>query len=248
MFRIATSYFALLTLVIGLVGCARPFPTVVKPTPELVAKQFEEIVFGPAEANRKLVVMRWTWSVRYHFQTESWGKTGAFPIEVGRVGFNIQGATGITVSVVRHIEDANVSMVIYPQRLFPQVEKKLRGGLGTAKEMPGDKGCFGLLNVDEFDQTIVGAAVAIAVDMPESKRRKCIPLKLFQIMGFPGDGCHYRPSLACKRDLVFRLQPADRLMLAVLYSDELKSGMGRNEAMPLVRSLIEERWEDFIAE
>jgi hypothetical protein len=54
----------------------------------------------------------------------------------------------------------------------------------------------------------------------------------------------YRPSLFCEQDIVDRMTPADRILLATLYDERIAVGMTRVDAMPVVRQVISELYAD----
>jgi hypothetical protein len=69
----------------------------------------------------------------------------------------------------------------------------------------------------------------------------CLPHELMHTIGFRGHGCVVRPSALCNRDLIAQFSAADRILIRTLYDPRLVNGMTRREAIPLVRSAIEEQ-------
>ncbi|MBT3532916.1 MAG: DUF2927 domain-containing protein [Rhodospirillaceae bacterium] len=217
-----------------------------KLTPEIVARQFEAAAFDDGLGLADPVLMRWTEPVKFFFLSESWGHALPYSIDINRINKRIAEAAGTAVDVVLDFDQANLTVTLLPRRLFYQAIKRLRKKLPNAHQIAATNACFAALSQKQKDGTITAAAIVIATDISEDDRRHCIPEKFYQIMGLPGDSCVYRPSLVCSQDTVLELQPADELLLAVLYDNELKPGMTKDEALPLVLELIKKRWPEFI--
>jgi hypothetical protein len=230
----------LILIALLLVGC------VTKPTPELVARQFEASAYGNDHGQGSPVLVRWQEPIRLTPTSDD--KKIYLPHKDQMISTlsGIQRIAGITIEGSETTEGANVLMMAMPRGQFAQAIDNLPKKPSYSDQMAYHSLCFGIVYSDDAG-VVAGAVIGIATDIPEADRRDCIPEELFQTMGLVGDACHYRPSLICESDRrVFEMQPADRLMLAVLYDPALQTGMTREQAMPIVRRLIRERWAEYM--
>ncbi len=82
--------------------------------------------------------------------------------------------------------------------------------------------------------------VALAQENPRELNENCLPHEFMHAIGFPGHACRYRPSALCNLDLIDGFSAGDRVLIRILYDPRLINGMTRDEAMPLVRTILQE--------
>lgn len=229
-----------------LAGCVTGPAETIKPTPELVARQFEASAYGNDFGAGSPILLRWNAPLLFHFLNNSGYDIDQHKTELERIGRAIVLATKASGDMEPDITQANIKIAFIRRDQFAELIDYFPEKPASANEIAQTSACFGLIFNDKTSGVIKYAIVAIGTDIGDERQRDCIPEELVQIMGLPGDACFYRPSLICEGDRVSRMQPADTLMLAVLYDPALQSGMTKEQAMPIVRRLIRERWAEYM--
>ena len=99
--------------------------------------------------------------------------------------------------------------------------------------------CFGAA------QSAAGVVVAgayIRNDLPGENTRGCIAQEISQVLGLPGDLDNRTDTNFTSQNGTPYLTAADRALLMILYDDRLEVGMTWDEARPIVRQIIQERY------
>ncbi|MDA1100421.1 MAG: DUF2927 domain-containing protein [Proteobacteria bacterium] len=235
-------------LILALTVYATGSAEAVEPTPELVARQFEAAVYGDDFGTGRSGLLRWKNPVVMHFGTTDKATIVRHANDITNTIDVMAKETGLTITADINPIKANVRVAFLPRSSFGDAADNVPGRPISTKEAARTSICFGVIYGNSAEGIITAAAVLIATDISDSDRRDCIPEELVQMMGLMGDACHYRPSLICEDDeAVYEMQPADRLMLAVLYDPALRPGMTKDVAMPIARRLIRERWAEYMA-
>ncbi len=237
----------LILIAVLLTGCAMTPPTLIKPTPELVARQFESAAYGNDFGDGSRVLMRWARPLIIDIHGGDPSTLRQHEGDLKNALGAIESLTGISHAAATYGAPSSVELNFVRRRHFKEIVKKLPNRPGTTARMASTSACFAMIFGDPAKGIISKAVIGVATDISRTHRRHCIPEELMQIMGLPGDACHYRPSLICEgRRGVFEMQPADRLMLAVLYDPALRPGMSKDVAMPIARRLIRQRWHEYM--
>ena len=229
-----------------LAGCASGGPKVIEPTPENVASQFDAVAFNTDFRRSHGIVTKWTedpvvaWlSSPQNAELVRWHRA-----DLEATLRDIQAITGHlwreAAPEGSHSGSATLRIGFVPRRRFAEVS-----GSRVARDTRRIA-CMATYRMSYRSGEIRSAIALFGTDIPDRIRRDCILEELVQVMGLPADACHYRPSLFCEDDRVFEMTAADKLMLGILYDARLRPGMPRDEAMPIVRVLIGERWSSFI--
>lgn len=87
---------------------------------------------------------------------------------------------------------------------------------------------------------IVSAAIVIPVDLARSRGKllACVVEEITQALGLPNDSEHAYPSIFNDHTPEELLAPLDVVLLKLLYEPELKSGMTKAQANPVVRRIL----------
>lgn len=94
--------------------------------------------------------------------------------------------------------------------------------------------------------TITSASVIIPVDQAREhgKLLACIVEEITQVMGLPNDTESAYPSIFNDQTPEDLLSPLDVILLKLLYSPQLKPGLSRAQAQPIVRQLLNQYKKD----
>jgi hypothetical protein len=151
--------------------------------------------------------------------------------------------TGHPISV----DDRNPNFIIHVvsederEALGPAVRATLPG-LGAAEvagitAMPRTTYCLVYALADSTTGAYTRAFAVIRSEHPDLLRLSCLHEELTQGLGLPNDSPRARPSIFNDDEEFALLTDQDELLLRILYSRELRSGMSAAEARPIVFSL-----------
>ncbi len=237
----------LILVALLLSGCVTNQPATIKPTPELVARQFEAAAFGNDFGPGSLILLRWEVPIRFHLVAFEKVIDSMFYSDVlMQFRSDLRDVFYWPFSHMHEREDANVIIALLKRERFSELIDTLPTKPPYSNKLANTTACFGVLYRDPESGRIDRALVGVATNISDKLKRECIPEEIFQSLGLPGDACHYRPSLICEFDRYSGIQAADKLMLDVLYDSSLTTGMTKEEAMPIVRRLIKERWDKYM--
>lgn len=223
-----------------LAGC-QTSPTVIEPTTENVARQFEAAAFGNDFREGRGIVQRWSVQpVVGGFDTGDDDHHRAFAKrhsrQLGEAILSVQATAGPNWSAnPKSDDDVNFRVGFMPHYKFDTVD------IPGDRSVRSDQACMGFAFGEIAAGKIHYGVILIGTDIPEDQRRHCILEEVYQMMGLPADACHYRPSVICEQDRVFELTEADKILLHTLYDPRLKPGMTKAEAMPIARQIIAEQ-------
>lgn len=89
-------------------------------------------------------------------------------------------------------------------------------------------------------QSISHELILVRAGFSELFRKSCLEEEIAQGLGLFNDDPTVRPTIFNDDEEFALLTAHDELLLKILYDPRLKSGMGPQEAMPLVRAIIED--------
>ncbi len=212
-----------------------------QPNLDEVARQFEAVAFGHEHGPSAGIVQKWNGDLRLAlFATPGWDVHPYLKAIGGHIQA-IEALTGIRVRAADSVAGATLRFGFYPRADFakmpgrrddPQFRRWVETSACIALAVGGREGR------DRGD--IKSGAIAIGTDIPEAQRRHCILEELVQVLGLANDACHYRPSLFCEDDHVVAMTDADEMLLRALYDRRIRSGMPREEALPIIRTVLSE--------
>lgn len=151
---------------------------------------------------------------------------------------HLRRVTGHSITRVNSRNEANVIWVFTRQASWQQ---DIRNELGenSVKHMHGAV-CQAGYKTDSTTHEILSAAIVIPVDQARShgKLVACIVEEITQSLGLPNDSEYAYPSIFNDRTPEDLLSPLDVVLLKLLYSPELTSGMSERQAKPVIKALI----------
>ncbi|MEM9031471.1 MAG: DUF2927 domain-containing protein [Pseudomonadota bacterium] len=93
----------------------------------------------------------------------------------------------------------------------------------------------------EKDGSYTKAVAVIRAEHPDLLRLSCIHEEIAQGLGLANDSPHARPSVFNDDEEFGLLTRHDEDLLGILYDRRLRPGMAPEEAMPIVRQIVQER-------
>ncbi len=135
-------------------------------------------------------------------------------------------------------EQANMDFYItYPEQALSIVMSE--GWIENESTWLIESNCFFALNLEVG--TTPHALIGIKMPQSDSMIKHCIIKEITQGLGLIADTDILQPSIMSDDiPLIDRLPMNDKIMVRTLYDKRLKSGMTRDEAMPIVRKIIPE--------
>jgi hypothetical protein len=100
--------------------------------------------------------------------------------------------------------------------------------------------CAASVNADGRSRAIVQGLILVKAETAGLLREACAHEEFAQVLGPGNDSDAARPSIFNDDGEFALLTEHDAMILRVLYDPRLRSGMSRDEAMPIAREIIEE--------
>jgi len=197
-----------------------------RPSPDVLARQFERIAFssefgGQYRAGR---LIRWDGPITVRVTGHA---PDRFRAEVERQLAELRQLSGLAIDFAPEGGEAAAPTMTIEFSTS-------RGGTSFDPNAP----CRTLIWETGF---VVRRVQIYIAPYPDELRRHCIVEELTQSLGLADDSTLVRDSIFNDASSRQRLAPWDALMVRILYDSRLKAGMHRTEAMPLVRRIIAEQ-------
>lgn len=197
------------------------------PTQDLLVRQFQAIAFSNEHggAHRFGRLIRWTDPIQVEV---SGPNASAYMPEVNRHLAKLRGLTALPIEVIgawAPWKRANLEIVF------------------TTGAYDAQAACR--TEIRDRNYRIVHARVFIHGPNP-ALRRHCIAEELTQAMGLADDSQLIADSIFDDDSRAQQLWPWDELMVLTLYDRRLRPGMSVSQAMPYVRMVVSERYNQYI--
>ncbi len=150
-------------------------------------------------------------------------------------------ASGLDIQIVDHKEAANIiSTFDRMDGLLAAVEAKFPGS-SWLQELMNTNLCMGLFFTNDSGE-INRANIFIPTDRSSSSAMlpACVVEETTQVLGLPNDSDEIHFSIFNDKSLTNDLTEHDLTLIRLLYDPRLKPGMGRREALEIVRRIVPE--------
>jgi hypothetical protein len=205
-----------------------------------LAENFRRIAFYTYPNDERHMpkrLTRWEGSVRYSVLG-----TEADSAQVGRLMDRIAGLTGLDIGRVGK-DEANFIVLLLDEREQHAARRAFADAQSRAffeSFVSAIFDCGAIADWSEEDPEISSALVYLHGDLSGLYRRLCFHEEISQSFGLFNDDPTVRPSIFNDDDEFALLTRHDEYLLRILYDPRLRSGMTPEEAMPLVRRIVEE--------
>jgi len=221
----------------------------VLPPDETILRNFDRIAFFAEyqDQTRRHPLMRWHRPLRISLHGTA---THRYQDQVARVAAELSEITGHDIALLEAGGDQRRSnvRVYFAEEIYRAAAGRYLGEVGehllgrvdveSSTQELDESGaiCFALL-ADKADAPweIARAVIFVPSGLSRSATRACVTEELAQVLGLINDSDEVQPSIFNDRSPFHRLTAHDRLLLRLLYDDQLKAGMSHEQAMPLVR-------------
>jgi len=204
-------YLVLITLFLA--GCVTGPAGTIKPTPEIVARQFSDIAFSTEIGPQLIHLTRWRGdqTIKIALIGRKFGLAAPFKATIN----DLLKETRLDIAAAANTDDANFSIFVIPHSDFHSLK---------IDSIPSHTRCFAGISTDA-GHNITRAVIVIDALLGDAHIRHCIAEEFIQATGLRDDACDYRPSLFCDEDQIAAPTNADKLMLRTLYDPALRPGM-----------------------
>ncbi|MBD1556980.1 DUF2927 domain-containing protein [Vibrio sp. S9_S30] len=145
--------------------------------------------------------------------------------------------TNLPISLTTKVEEANIVWVFTRLSAWEDDIARVLGK--SSLQHASNAICIANFKTDE-DGELIGGGIIIPVDQAREKGKLlgCIVEEITQLLGLPNDSDKVYPSIFNDKSPEDLLSPLDGLLLKILYHPNLKAGMNRDEAEPIVKQII----------
>lgn len=155
--------------------------------------------------------------------------------------YQIGQITNLPVEFVQHREQANVRVFFTNESEAPAIVHREMSPVAV-KQLDSSV-CLGHIRYNRWAE-ITRGTVVIPVERAqrEGKLTPCVVEEMTQLLGLINDSKRFYPTVFSDLTDDELLTGLDYVLLKLLYSPELRSGMTRKQAAPVIRRQLE-RWE-----
>ncbi|MDP8567516.1 DUF2927 domain-containing protein [Methylophilus aquaticus] len=223
-------------------GCCPPLASSAEPWQEIAYLQqaFEEVALRSEYVSAPQTVRKWrkpvkVWLVHHVDQAEEHATLARYHLE------HLAKLTGHPVTMATSAAEANMTIVFSYLQLWRNDIALVSGNLKL--KPPPDAACMFGLDLDE-SKAIRRAWVVIPVDHAQEHRLllSCIVEETTQAMGLPNDSDKVYPSIFNDKTPETLLTGLDALLLKMLYSPKIKSGMRVGQVRPILADILQQ-WQ-----
>ena len=219
-------------------------------TTDMLVRNFQDIAFFSEYERGSQPLRRWTAPVRIEtrfgasvdpaIRTRDDNATAGYARRLSRItGHPISKvSSGGNFTVFFAGEDDRADILSQIQTLEPNIDAS---SLSTIRNLPRETYCLVVaFTPPNAPGTYTRAVALIRTEQPDLMRLSCIHEELAQGLGLANDSPYARPSIFNDDDEFALLTSHDEKLLAILYDDRLRPGIGIDAALPVVRILARE--------
>ena len=208
--------------------------------------EYDRTAAGPVQRETVSHLRRWETPIRVGLRFGASISTAQKATDRARIASYIARLSRITGHPMR-MDDRNPNYFVY---MVSEDERRAMGselaanlpGVGPAEidsvvNLPRSTYCLVYAMSQGRDQGYTRAVAIVRAEHPDLLRLSCIHEELAQGMGLANDSPRARPSIFNDDEEFALLTVQDELMLKMLYSPELRTGMTEAEATPIIRML-----------
>lgn len=204
--------------------------------PEYIEQSFYEIALQNEYNSRQTGIRKWQQPLAIYIHHE----VGDQALHLRLVKMHLtqlSEITGLPVSYVKTKSQANINVFltrsnhinqIISREISPKAVKQLRHSVCLANILTSK------------NSEITKAIVIIPVDRARmhGKLVSCIVEELTQVLGLPNDSKTIYPTIFSDKNIYKLLTGLDYLLLKLLYSAEIKTGMTKSELKPVIQKIL----------
>jgi hypothetical protein len=221
-----------------------------------LARNFERIVFfseftlkgGVLEPEeRETPLVKWTGPIRYEIVGDA--VTDRDIATYSALGDRLAAVTGLDIAEAGPDEEDNLLILILSRDARRQAadfleelsgEGRNEGLIYRLRTDDYSIPCAATVGADPRDPSIAQALILVKAETSGLLRESCAHEEFAQTLGPGNDFAGARPSIFNDDGEFALLTEHDEYILRILYDPRLRTGMSRDEAMPIVRRIIEE--------
>lgn len=219
----------------------------------MLVRHFEKVVFDhedqlsegiPGYSSRELRVVKWAGPILYRL--EGSGLRAEDRRTVADLAARLSRYSGLTIRPAGSARPNMRIFVLGPQARTDFLTRRRASGAGAVSwslqswvrqsQVP----CSGFSRLSRSDQIFVYAENYVSAELNGVLRLSCFHEEMSQALGLTNDHPEVRPSLFNDNQEFAVLTEHDGYLLRLLYHPDIKAGMTRAEAMPIIRRIVDE--------
>lgn len=201
-----------------------------------ITQSFYEIALGSEYGNSPLIVQKWNKPIRIYVEHQVADNKLHDELLNAHIK-DLRSITQLDIARVNSASKANIRYYFTSQQKLPALVRST-SGKATLKHLKGSV-CLATMRANSSG-IIQSAVVYIPVDQARmhAKLVSCIVEELTQVLGLLRDSDAVFPSIFNDRSHNDSLTGLDIILLKILYSSKIKSGMGKVKLKPLLKSIL----------
>ncbi|MEL6317885.1 MAG: DUF2927 domain-containing protein [Pseudomonadota bacterium] len=220
----------------------------------MLTRHFERVVFDheeqlsegiPGYADRELLVVKWAGPILYRL--EGGGVRPTDETAVAALATRLAAYTGLEIRTARAGEEPTMRIfVMGPDERYAFLSRRrsddpqnVSWSLESWVRQP-QVPCSGFSRLRSAENAFVYAENFVSAELEGVLRLSCFHEEMAQALGLTNDHPEVRPSLFNDDQEFAVLTEHDGYLLRLLYHPAVKAGMRRDEAMPVVRRIVDE--------
>lgn len=201
-----------------------------------IINSFYETALGSEHEKSAMKVRKWEKPLKIYVEHQVGDQALHNELLNGHIE-DLRSITGLSIQRVQSKSTANIQYYFTSQQKLPSL---LRASSKSSLKYIKSAVCLATMRVNS-DNSIQSAQIFIPVNQARmhAKLLSCIVEELAQVLGLPRDSDAVFPSIFNDRTPNQMLTGLDVTLLKILYHPQIKSGMGKVQLKPVLRSVID---------
>lgn len=207
---------------------------------QYISDSFLKIALQLEYGNSVPKLIRWESPIKLFFQSD----LGDESLQKELISVQAQHLSSITGVPIRFTVDTKNANMLVIFTSYAQMEEKVAEYMGNPdnyRTALNEAICIGHFNTNKRSQ-IIRSVIIIPVDFARQRARflDCIVEEITQLMGLPNDSDEVYPSIFNDVSIDAYLSPLDYILLKLLYSPRLNTGMSVAETLTVLPNAIQD--------
>ena len=224
---------------LAVVGVSDAMAEPSKPSPEKIARYFDDIVFGGRFANPygSKTIKKWVKPVI------ALSLQGRMTTDHGKwLSRHLNTITKISGIRFRQVKpkaaDVDINVIFLKRHEMGAIKGKDIDP-AVVQNLAAEGGCY-FMAFSDPQSVFLRAIIVVNVERPDLHVESCLLEEMVQTLGLPFDSDNLRPSLFSDRDHLTDLSYADTMLLRTLYDPRMTVGLNRESANQRARLILQD--------
>lgn len=207
-------------------------------SPDYILKAFQEIALKNEYRQTDERIMKWEKPIRYRYVFYKLPENDVVKQLSETHLKHLAEITQHPIIQSQEAQDSNLNIIFTRDAFYQETINRYTST--DVKNLGTESHCMGTIRHNRNNE-ILKAMVIIPVDHAMSRGilPACVVEELTQVMGLPNDSDWVAPSIANDQSRLDLLTGLDYILLKLLYDNDIKAGMGAEEATPILKNRIQ---------